>query len=85
MLQVTQDALAICRATVRQLDMLANTKCLRLIKNEDGVAMSFELPRNDDELVHDRGFAVLAIPENVADTLSGLTLDVRDDGVFVIS
>lgn len=85
MLQISQDALAICRATVRQLDMMANTKCLRLIKSEDGVAISFELPRTNDELVHDRGFAVLAIPENVADTLSGLTLDVRDDGRFVLS
>lgn len=85
MLQVTQDALAICRATVRQLDMLANTKCLRLIEREDGVAISFELPRIDDELVHDRGFAVLAVPENIVDTLSNLTLDVRDDGRFILS
>ena len=48
MLQVTQDALAICRTTVRQLDMLASTKCLRLIESDDGIAISFELPRSDD-------------------------------------
>jgi len=85
MLQVTQDALAICRTTVRQLDMLANTKCLRLIESDDGIAISFELPRSDDELLHDLGPAVLAAPENVADALAEMTLDVRDDGRFVLS
>jgi len=85
MLQVTQDAMAICRMTVRQLDMLADAKCLRLIKGEDGIAMSIELPRSDDELVHNQGIAVLAIPKKVASALSEMTLDVRDDGRFVLS
>ena len=85
MLQVTQDALEICKATVQQLSVPAHTKCLRLIKREHGVAMSFELPRSDDELVRDRGFAVLAIPRNIADALSEMTLALRDDGSFVLS
>ena len=85
MLQVTQDAMAICRTTVQQLDMLTKTKCLRLIESEDGIAMSIELPRSDDELVHDLGLAILAVPENVADMLAEKTLDVRGDGRFVLS
>lgn len=85
MLQVTQDALEICSATVRQLSSQAHSKCLRLIKRDDGVAMSFELPRSDDELVHDQGYAVLAVPEKTAEELSELTLDVRNDGRFILS
>jgi hypothetical protein len=85
MLQVTQDALQICSATVRQLSSQANTKCLRLIEREDGVAISFELPQSDDELVHDQGYAVLAVPEKTAEELSELTLDVRKDGRFILS
>lgn len=85
MLHVTQDALQICSATVRQLSTQANSKCLRLIEREGGVSMSFEIPRSDDELVHDQGFAVLAVPQKSVEALSELTLDVRDDGRFVLS
>ena len=85
MLQVTEDALEICSATVRQLSVQANTKCLRLIEHEDDVAMSFELPRSGDEVVRDQGNVVLAIPEKAAEDLSELTLDVRNDGRFILS
>lgn len=85
MLHVTQDALQICSATVRQLSTQANTKCLRLIEREDGIAMSFELPRSDDDLVHDQGSVVIAVPEKSREALSAMTLDVRDDGRFVLS
>ncbi len=85
MLQVTQDALEICSATVRQLSTQANTKCLRIIECQDGVSISFELPRSDDELVHDLGFAVLAVPRRSVEGLSEMTLDVRDDGRFILS
>jgi len=60
-------------------------KCLRLVRNDDGASISFEVPRNDDEIVQHKGLAVLAIPEGVAEALSGRTLDVNDDGRFVIS
>lgn len=85
MLQVTQDARQICRGTVRQLSTLVYTKCLRLVERQDGVAISFELPQSDDELVRDRGITVLAVPEKIADRVSEMTLDVRDDGRFVLS
>ena len=85
MLHVTQDAMDICSATVRQLSTQPNTKCLRLIKSDRGVAISFELPRSDDELVRHHGIAVLAVPERVADELSEKSLDVSDDGRFVLS
>ena len=60
-------------------------KCLRLIRNANGASISFEVPRSDDEIVQHKGLAVLAIPEGVAEALSGRTLDVNDDGRFVIS
>ena len=85
MLQVTENALQICSATVRQLSPEANTKCLRLIERKEGVSICFERPRSDDELVHDQGYAVLAVPERSAEALSVMTLDVRDDGRFVLS
>lgn len=84
MLQVTQEALQICTLTVQQLSSVANTKCLRLIRRKDGVAISFELPRSDDDLLRHQGYAVLAIPEKIADNLSEMTLDVKDDGRFVL-
>ena len=85
MLQVTKDALQVCRSTVRQLSAPSNTKCLRLFELDDGLAISLEIPRNGDELVHHQGCAVLAIPEESADSLSEMTLDVREDGRFVLS
>ena len=89
MLQVTHDAQQICREAVRNLSMLAyakcNTKCLRLIESQDGVAMSFELPRGDDQLVRVQGGADLAVSEKIADAVSEMTLDVRNDGRFVLS
>jgi hypothetical protein len=85
MLNLTKDAMEICSATVRQLSQQANTKCLRLVEGDDGVAISFEVPQSDDELVHDEGQAVLAIPEGSVEALSDMTLDVRDDGSFVLS
>ena len=60
-------------------------KCLRLVRNDDGASISFEVPRSDDEIIQHKGLAVLAIPEGVAEALSGRTLDVNDDGRFVIS
>lgn len=84
MLQVTQDALQICTRTVQQLSSQANTKCLRLIKRDGGVAISFEIPRSDDELLRHQGYAVLAVPEKVADKLTEMTLDVSADGRFVL-
>lgn len=60
-------------------------KCLRLIRNDQGASISFEVPRSDDEIIEHKGLAVLAVPEGVAAALSGRTLDVNDDGRFVIS
>lgn len=85
MLQVTNDAKQICSATIRQMVGEGAVKCLRLIEQDDGASISFEVPRNDDEIIQYRGLAVLAIPEGIAQTFSGRTLDVSDDGRFVIS
>ncbi len=85
MLQLSKEARKICTVTVRQLSMPNSTKCLRLIERDDGVAMSFELPRTDDEQLHHQGCTVLAVPSDVADKLSDMTLDVCDDGNFVLT
>ena len=85
MLHITKDAKRICSATIRQMVGEGAVKCLRLIRNANGASISFEVPRSDDEIVQHKGLAVLAIPEGVAEALSGRTLDVNDDGRFVIS
>ena len=85
MLHITNDAKRICSATIRQMVGEGAVKCLRLVKHEDGASISFEVPRNNDEIVQHKGLAVLAIPETVAHALAGRTLDVNDDGRFVIS
>jgi hypothetical protein len=85
LLQVTKDALLICSETVRQLAPPAYTKCLRFIERDDGVAISFERPQSDDGLVRHEGSAVLAVPWKSHEALSGMTLDVQEDGRFILS
>ena len=86
MLNITNNALDICRTTVRQLaGAQANSKCLRMILQESGISMSLEVPRNSDEIVHHGGLSVIAVPGDVADKVAGRTLDVANDGRFIIS
>lgn len=85
MLHITNDAKRICSATIRQMVGEGAVKCLRLVEHDDGASISFEVPRSNDEIIQHKGLAVLAIPEGVAQSLSGRTLDVNDDGRFVIS
>jgi hypothetical protein len=86
MLQITDNAMALCRKTVHQLaGAQTNSKCLRLLKRNGRMSISFEMPRNDDTIVHHDGQSVLAVPEDVAGDLRGKTLDLADDGSFVIA
>lgn len=86
MIHISDDAMKLCRDTVQQLSgAQTNSKCLRLIKRGRRLSISFEVPRNDDAIVHYRGQSVVAVPEDVADDLSGKTLDLSDDGTFVIA
>jgi len=85
-INITENAMKICSATVQQLSgAQTNSKCLRLVKNDGRVSISFEVPRSDDQIVHYRGQSVVAVPENVADDLRGKTLDLSGDGMFVIA
>lgn len=85
MLHITNDAKQICSATIRQMVGEGAVKCLRLIQHDDGASISFEVPRSGDQIVEHKGLAVLAIPQAVAQSLAGMTLDVNDDGRFVLS
>ena len=86
MLNITDDAMHICSTTVRQLGGgQANTKCLRLVRSAKRLSVSLEVPQSSDRIVQHRGQAVLAIPEQTAEDLDGMTLDVLDDGCLVIS
>lgn len=85
MIQISKKAMQLCSDTVHQLSgAQTNSKCLRLIKRGGRVSISFEVPRSDDEIVHHRGQSIVAVPEDVADDLSGKTLDLSYDGTFVI-
>jgi hypothetical protein len=86
MIRITDNAMALCRDTVHQLaGAQTNSKCLRLLKRNGRVSISFEMPRNEDRIVHDGGQSVLAVPEDVADDLEGKTLDLADDGSLIIA
>ncbi|MEJ2273968.1 MAG: hypothetical protein P8Y01_05265 [Woeseiaceae bacterium] len=86
MIEITDNAMALCRETVHQLaGAQTNSKCLRLLKRNGRVSISFEMPRNDDTIVHHDGQSVLAVPEELAGDLEGRTLDLADDGSFVIA
>lgn len=86
MINITSDAMALCQDTVRQLDgAQTKSKCLRLLKQDGCVSISFEIPRNEDTIVRHKGLSVLAVPEAVADDLAGKTLDLAGDGNFVIT
>ena len=85
MLTVTNSAMHLCRETLRQMPLKSDTRLLRIDDEGGRVAISFDLPRNDDEIVDHDGKAILAVPHELADTLSGLTLRVTDAGHLVLS
>lgn len=86
MIRISDDAMMLCNETVRQLaGAQTDSKCLRLLNDDGRIAISFELPRNDDTIVSHDGQSVLAVPGQVADLLAGKTLDLDDDGAFVIA
>lgn len=86
MLEVSDDAMRICRETVRQLSgTQAKTKYLRLTKEDDCVSIALEVPKSDDQIVKHHGQPIIAVPEGFADMLSSRTLDVRTDGAFVLT
>lgn len=53
MLQVTQEAMQKCSATVQQLSPESDLKCLRLIDSNDSndIVLSIEPPNNSDYLL----------------------------------
>lgn len=85
MLNITNRAARICCESVRQLSVLANTKVLRFNKDSRGVSIVLESPQTGDEIVHYEGNAVLAVPDQMARELSSMTLDVSDEGIFVLA
>ena len=85
MLQITNDAAHICNESVRQLSLLANSKLLRINKDGNGVSITLETPQDRDEIVVHCGSPVVAVPNEIADELSDMTLDVSREGVFVLA
>lgn len=86
MIHITRPAMALCRKTVQQLaGAQTDSKCLRLLQRDGVFSISFEVPRSDDRIVHHNGQSIVAVPSDVVDRLSGRTLDLTDDGSFVIA
>ena len=85
MLQVTNDAMHICSETVRQLSGRSMTRLLRINKGDSGIRICFEKPRSDDEILHHQGRPVIAIPEDVANAVSDMTLDFNEKGRLFLS
>lgn len=86
MLDITGDAARICSESVRQLSLLAASRLPRVSKDDDGgVSIALETPADDDDIVYHDGSPVLAVPTEITDEVSELTLDVSDEGVFVLT
>lgn len=86
MLEITGDAARICSESVRQLSLLAVSRLPRVDKDDNGsVTISLQEPEDGDEIVYHDGAAVLAVPQEFAGEVSEMTLDVTDDGMFVLA
>lgn len=84
MLEISSKAKQLCSETLRQLPGEASPKLLRIDYGSGRVAIALDKPQADDEILHHQGRAVLAVPKDFADALSGLTLDVHDEGHLVL-
>lgn len=85
MLTISNSAMHLCRETLRQMPLYSDTRLLRIDDDGGRVAIAFDSPRDDDEIVNHDGEPVLAVPQELADMLSGLTLRVADNGHLVLS
>lgn len=86
MIHISKNAMQFCSDTVQQLSgAQTDSKCLRLVRHGSQLSISFEMPRSNDEIVHQNGQSVVAVPKDIAIALSGKTLDLSDDGTFVIA
>lgn len=87
MISITNNAMKICSDTVNQLSgPQSESKCLRLVRHKDaGLAVVFENPRQDDELVWHNGQAVLAVPKKFTAFYSDRTLDINEHGRLILS
>jgi len=85
MISITSDAARVCRESIRQLSILANAKLLRLRRDCGRASIALEIPQRGDDIVFHEGIPVLAVPNDVAKELTSMTLDVSDEGVFVIA
>jgi hypothetical protein len=85
MLNITSNAARICSETVRQLSVSAKTKLPRFNKDGSSVSLSLEPPQGGDEIVYFKDKAVLAVPDEIGIALSGMTLDLKENGIFVLT
>jgi hypothetical protein len=85
MISITTDAARVCRESIRQFSILANAKLLRLREDRGRASIALEVPQSGDDIVFHQGIPVLAVPSDVAKALSSMTLDVSDEGIFVIA
>ena len=86
MIHITKPAMAMCRETVQQLaGAQTDSKCLRLLQRNGAFAISFEVPRSDDRIVHHNGQSIVAVPFDVVAYVKGKTLDLAEDGNLVIA
>lgn len=74
-----------CSESVRQMSILADTKLMRFGKDKRGVSIALETPKTGDEIVYYRGSAILAVPGHIADEVSAMTLDLSEEGLFVLA
>lgn len=87
MLNISEDAMAMCHATIIQLsDSQSHSKCLRFKQDTNqALALAFDNPRKSDEIIRHNGVAVFALPEKLVGILSDMTLDIDENGRLTVS
>lgn len=87
MINITNDAMAMCHATIIQLSHAqAHQKCLRFEQEPDKpLALTFDEPRKEDEIIKHQGVAVFAVPKRFLEFCSDKTLDIDRHGKLTLS
>ena len=87
MLNVTDNAMEMCHATIIQLSSeQAHSRCLRFQQEPDQrLALSFGEPEEGDEIIRHQGVAVFAVPERFVEFCSDKTLDIDAHGKLTLS
>jgi hypothetical protein len=86
MLNITDDAMEMCHATIIQLSNgHSHSRCLRFKQEpHERLALTFDEPKDGDEIITHQGVTVFAVPERFVEFCSDKTLDIDEHGKLTL-